>query len=193
MGNINLAEIGLLDRIKEGRPDAFEELFNRYWEPLYLFALKRVQSEDDAKDIVQELFIKFWLKKDQIVITKNLESYLFSIVKYEVLHKVSQLLRSEEKKQYYQDNILPQFTEFLDPVQEKELLAAIDKQVHSLPERLKEVYLLRKEEGLSIREIAGKLNISEQTVKNQLGLAVKRMRGALKETLIVILLSSMNP
>lgn len=193
MGNINLAEIGLLDRIKEGRPDAFEELFNRYWEPLYLFALKRVQSEDDAKDIVQELFIKFWLKKDQIVITKNLESYLFSIVKYEVLHKVSQLLRSEEKKQYYQDNILPQFTEFLDPVQEKELLAAIDKQVQSLPERLKEVYLLRKEEGLSIREIAGKLNISEQTVKNQLGLAVKRMRGALKETLIVILLSSMNP
>lgn len=193
MGNINLAELGLLDRIKEGRPDAFEELFNRYWEPLYLFALKRVQSEDDAKDIVQELFIKFWLKKDQIVITKNLESYLFSIVKYEVLHKVSQLLRSEEKKQYYQDNILPQFSEFLDPLQEKELLAAIDKQVQSLPERLKEVYLLRKEEGLSIREIAGKLNISEQTVKNQLGLAVKRMRGALKETLIVILLSSMNP
>ncbi|MNT82317.1 RNA polymerase sigma factor [compost metagenome] len=71
-------------------------------------------------------------------------------------------------------------------------MAAIDKQVQSLPERLKEVYLLRKEEGLSIREIAGKLNISEQTVKNQLGLAVKRMRGALKETLIVILLSSMN-
>lgn len=169
---------------------AFTEIYKRYSHKLYLFSFKRLRDEDDAKDVVQDIFISLWNKRHVLKVASSLEGYLTGATKYEVLDKIAASLNSENKKQYYSEHILPDFIDHSDPILKKELVNAITFEVNKLPARLKEVYCLRKEEGLSLREIAQKLQISEQTVKNQLGLALKKLRFGLKETLIILLLTS---
>lgn len=190
MNLTTLADIALIDEVKNNHSPAFEEIFKRYWEPLYLFAFKKLRDEDDAKDVVQNVFINFWQRSATLEITDTLEKYLFSAVRYELLHKIAQSIKQQEKIAHYRNVVLPDFTAALDPLQQKELMAAIEKQVDALPERLREIYRLSKEENLSIREIALQLNISEQTVKNQLSTALKKLRVGLKEAFILILIST---
>ena len=186
-----LSDTELIDKVKSNHAPAFEEIFKRYWEPLFLFALKKLKDEDDAKDVVQDVFINFWIRSSSLVITETMEKYLFSCVRYELLHKISSSIKKEEKIKHYREVVMPDFTASLDPVQQKELLAAIDQQIDLLLDRLKQIYLLSKDDNLSIKEIANLLNISEQTVKNQLSTALKKLRVGLKEAFIVILFSNL--
>lgn len=190
MNLTTLSDIGLVDKVRNNNNSAFEEIFKRYWNPLYVFAFKKLKDEDDAKDVVQNVFINFWRRSATLEITDTLEKYLFSAVRYELLHKISQSIKQQEKITHYYNVVMPNFMTALDPLQQKELMAAIEQQIDALPDRLKEIYQLSKEENLSIKEIAMRLNISEQTVKNQLGTALKKLRVGLKEAFILILISS---
>ncbi|AOM75965.1 RNA polymerase sigma factor [Pedobacter steynii] len=190
MNLASLSDTELIDEVKRSHTAAFEEIFKRYWEPLFLFAHKKLKDEDDAKDVVQDVFINFWIRSSSIVITESLEKYLYSSVRYELLYKISRSLKKEEKIRHYIDVVMPDFTASLDPLQQKELFAAVDEQIDLLPDRLKQIYLLSKDENLSIKEIASMLNLSEQTVKNQLSTALKKLRVGLKEAFIIILFSN---
>ncbi|WP_442588452.1 RNA polymerase sigma factor [Pedobacter sp. AW31-3R] len=190
MNLATLSDTGLIDKVKNNHTSAFEEIFKRYWEPLYVFAFKKLKDEDDAKDVVQNVFINFWQRSATLEITDTLEKYLFSAVRYELLHKISQSIKQQKKITHYYNEVIPNFMAALDPLQQKELMAAIEQQIAALPDRLKEIYRLSKEENLSIKEIAMRLNISEQTVKNQLSTALKKLRVGLKEAFILILISS---
>lgn len=191
MNVATLSDTELIDKVKSNHTPAFEEIFKRYWEPLFVFALKKLKDEDDAKDVVQDVFINLWIRSSSLVITETLEKYLFSSVRYELLYKISKSIKKEQKIKHYRDVVMPEFTAALDPVQQKELRAAIDQQIDSLPDRLKQIYRLSKEDNLSIKEIANMLELSEQTVKNQLSIALKKLRVGLKEAFIVILLSNL--
>lgn len=190
MNLATLSDTGLIDKVKNNHNSAFEEIFKRYWDPLYVFAFKKLGDEDEAKDVVQNVFINFWQRSATLEITDTLEKYLFSAVRYELLHKISQSIKQQKKITHYYNVVMPNFMSALDPLQQKELMAAIEQQVDALPDRLKEIYQLSKEENLSIKEIAMRLNISEQTVKNQLVTALKKLRVGLKEAFILILISS---
>jgi RNA polymerase sigma-70 factor (ECF subfamily) len=184
-----LSDKELINMVQANHAGAFEEIFKRHWEPLYLFALQRLKDQDEAKDTVQDVLISYWLKAKTHTLTGTLEAYLFSSVRYEILHKISKSIKKEEKLTHYTTTVLPDFLNTLDPLEQKELLAAIDREVASLPDRLREIYLLSKEENLSIKEIATRLNLSEQTVKNQLSTALKKLRIGLKEAFIIMLIT----
>lgn len=178
----------LITRIKEGDGSAFETLYQQNWQQLYIFAVKRLDDEEEAKDVVQEVFINLWAKRHNILIHQNVGGYLMQMTKNEIIRKVQQALRNQEKTEQYRLHIIPSLLQIYDRLDYKELEKHLQKEVGSLPSRQQQIYKLHNEEDLSIREIAENLEISEQTVKNQLVTANKKIRIALKEALLLIIL-----
>lgn len=157
----------------------FRTLYSRYWEALYKKAFHRFGNSADAEDAVQEIFISLWRNKHTIQVDETLSPYLFTALKYYIIKQVYlkakrgiQVALSTEKLEHFEFS-----SEEL--LQYKELQSAIAEEVNELPERMKEIYRMSRVEHLQIAEIAMKLNISEQTVKNTLTTALKRLRESL--------------
>lgn len=155
---------------------AFRVLYERYWEALYKKALARVGNDADAQDVVQQAFISCWRNKDHIKIEDSLAPYLYAAVKYAII----KLVYRRAKKGV----LLPLNAEELEHAEltteellrYKELESVIANEVSGLPERMQQIYRLSRMEQLQVAEIASYLNISEQTVKNTLHTALKRLR-----------------
>lgn len=174
----------LLLRIQCSDMKAFDLLYNHYWHPLFSYAHKLLRSYDDAQDIVQTVFVSIWERRDTITIQQSLESYLFQAVRFQSLKKLESLLNSPEQIDRIQEDLLPVFDGILNRLQEQDLSRQIQKEIAGLSPRTREIFLLSRQYKLSITEIALKLGISEQTVKNQLHMALKALRHSIALVLI---------
>lgn len=171
-----LSDQELAVSLRSGDEAAFTELYERYQGLLYIYACKIMKDEELAEDVIQELFIALWDKRETIDVKKSFSSYLYSAVRFRFFDLLDkQKVRADyaqsfqlflDKGEYQTDNY----------VAEKELAAIIEKEINSLPEKMREVLLLSRRENLTNKEIAERLNISEKTVKNQLSSALKVLR-----------------
>jgi RNA polymerase sigma-70 factor (ECF subfamily) len=155
---------------------AFKVLYNRYWEPLYRKALSRLGTSEDAQDAVQEVFISLWRNRSTIEIEDTLSPYLFTALRYCIIKRVYR-----KAKKGLQVPLSPEELGNVDHYAEelfeyKELQQIIGKEVSNLPSRMQEIYKLSRIEHLSSSEIASRLSISEQTVKNTLTITLKKLR-----------------
>lgn len=176
----HISDVELLQLLKEDDTAAFETLYNRYWKSLYTRASQRVDP-DDAKDLVQEVMLSLWRRRHEIPSFKEGEfaRYLHAAIKYRVISHYA-FSAAEIKKLSFFDVLDSQET--TDRLETKELTANIAAAVSQLPTRMQQIFRMSREEDLSIAEIARKLNISEQTVKNQLTDALRRVRNSLKDS-----------
>ena len=162
--------------IAEEEQSAFRELYDRYWEQLYKKALTRLGNDADAQDAVQEVFISCWRNRKTIEVKESLAPYLYTALKYWIIKKVY--------RQSQKGIIVPLSTESLEQteltteefLQYKELQHLIADEVSKLPEKMQRIYRLSRIEQLPIALIAEQLKISEQTVKNTITSALKRLR-----------------
>jgi RNA polymerase sigma-70 factor (ECF subfamily) len=170
----------LLAQIKDNDHFAFDVLFERYWKKLYQTALARLSDEDVAKDIVQEIFIRIWKRRERLEIQTSLENYLQSAVRLRVIShyrskKVNelQLQNALERVNLLEDSI-HSLTDYL------ELEKTLQEAVESMPEMLKKVYQLRSDNH-SVKAIAGQLGLADQTVKNYIAEVSRRLRVVIAE------------
>lgn len=180
-----LTDLNLWLQAKQDKGFAFKTLFDRYWEKLYVYAFNRLKSEADAQDIVQEVMISLWSRRASLDIETTLAAYLHAAVQYEVLNHFSRAAKIAGRSQEYEQNILPELTGYIAPLQVKELAALAEVEIARLPEKMQQVYRLRQEKNLSVKEIARVLNISEQTVRNQLNSSYQKLKKHLKEVMLV--------
>lgn len=166
--------------VKLNKNKAFNLVFDAYWAALYKQAYKKVRCHDLAKDLVQDVFVSLWGKIELLDAEGSVLAYLFAILRNKILklyekdevrlrYAVSMAINANLSDIHSQNNLL-----------EKELKAIIDAEVQRMPLRMREIYLLKKDDDLSIREIAEDLSLSEQTVKNQLQMAYQRLRSKIK-------------
>jgi len=167
----------LLQAIKGDDTAAFKVLYDRYWKALFIKACQRV-DKDDAKDMVQEVMITFWRRRKHITIKAGGEigGYLFAAIKYQVISHYAFSGATIKADAFF--DILEQ-TES-NPLETKELQQRIEEEVSRLPARMQQIFRMSREEEYSITEIAQQLQLSEQTVKNQLTEALKRLRATLQ-------------
>lgn len=194
----NLTDSQLLEAIKLSNSSAFDILFDRYWDKLYNIALSRLNDSDQVQDIIQELFIKIWERKENINIKISFESYLLGALKFAIIS----YFRSLKVKEQQLEEALQRIDVLEDSIHNLSdyilLEQTIEEAVNTMPEMLKQVYLLRSE-NLSVKEIAGKLGIADQTVKNYISEVLRRLRVKLAKkypegyvTYIAILFATLN-
>jgi RNA polymerase sigma-70 factor (family 1) len=165
--------------IIDGNVSAYSELYERYWESLFETAYWHLYDKAAAKDIVQEVFVYCWQKREQIQINESVAAYFRAAVRFKVLN----YLKSESAREKYQllaGRALPEITYNTDEhMAMADLQASYRRELERLPEKMREVFIDSRDHGLSIEEIAQKRSISPQTVKNQLTSALKKLREAL--------------
>lgn len=155
---------------------AFNEIYERYWLQLYTSACKKLRSTDDAKDIIQDLFVSLWLKRHSLVITTRLSSYLFTAVKYRIINHIESNIVKGDYLRMLSQAAAQYDNSTHDIVMSRDLERQIDFGIEKLSPKMKMVFQLSRRENLSVNEIADRLNISEQTVKNQITKAMKILR-----------------
>lgn len=186
MDNV-LDDLQLLEKIKQGDSIAFRMLFDRYWEGLYLFAWKRLKSRQDAEDVVQHVFMKIWEHRSTRNVQLSLQAYLYRSVYYEVIAALKNIAAGSEELSVVTEQTLPVFSNVLEKLTVDELNEIISKAINELPARMQLIFKLSREEDYSIKEIAELLQLSEQTVKNQLTLALARLRKPMLDVALILL------
>lgn len=166
----------LLSRLQRGDRVAFSELYNRFADLLLAYAYKVTQDEDEAKDIVQAIFVNLWTNREQLSINGPFFNYLLKSVRYGFYKSI----RHKQVVSKYEDDLRQYLREERDTtdeyIQEKELMQRLERLAESFPDTMGKVFVMTYFQQLSPAEIAGQLNISMRTVQNLLSQAGKRAR-----------------
>lgn len=188
MSNYNiLTDRELTDLLRTGSERAFNEIYVRYKGLLHVHAYQKLGDFDEASDIIQELFTIIWVRRDALPQETNLQSYLFVSVRNRILDFIAHKKVESKYLNSFQSFINDEKSYITDLfIREKEFSEIIEKEINDLPPKMREVFLLSRRTGLSHKEIAQKLNISENTVKNQVKYALKILRGKFGLVLYII-------
>lgn len=167
-----------------------EALYHAYWETLFQYVVHVLQDENDAGDVVQEVFITLWEQRDKLEYIDSPKSYLFTMARNRALRFIA--LRQNKQR------FIESLGEFLKEDQYErsvdshlvyaELEDSLSEQIERLPSRMREVFQLSRYDQLSHKEIAKKLDISENTVKKQVNYALKVLRTRLRQHLMLFIL-----
>ncbi len=166
----------LLRRLKKSKKKAFKELYNIYWESLFISAYNILKNKEVCEEIIQNVFISIWKNRTQLQIKTSLKSYLYTSVRYQVFYQIKK--NKERKHVTFFDN-LEKRLEYNSPEVKmiyKDLIKQINSIVNNLPEKCQKVYRLSREEQLSHKEISKRLNISIKTVQNHITKALQILR-----------------
>ncbi len=183
----NPDEAALIRAIKRGSENAFTSIFNMYFDSLYQYSTQFLKSGDDAEDIVQEAFIRFWNHRQQITSEKSVKALLFTTTRNLLISRVRQKINSPTFEDYLEYcNALG--SEDHSHLEFNEFVAKIEDCISSLPPHQQRVVRMSKFEHKTNKEIAAILDINEQSVKNNLSLGLKYIRSHLPLPSIIIML-----
>lgn len=175
--------------VKQGDAEAYKELYDRYWENLFAYTYNCLHHRESAEEIVQDIFLMLWEKKNKLMINSSISAYLFTIAK----HKVLNVMRAENVRSTYA-SLLSTFLEQKQDNSNEEwqfyndLEAAIEDSLMALPEKCRTIFKMSRQEHLSIKEIAERMNLSTKTVENNLTQALKHLRARLGDFIIFVIL-----
>lgn len=178
----------LIVRLKAGDQTAFELLFHFYYPGLVMYSTQFTADRMEAEEIVQDFFVRFWQKHQQILLTDSLKSYLFLSVKNGCLNYLKH--KKVEEKYIQQMAELSSRHIAYDPdlYVASELQEKVKNAIDLLPEKCREIFIMSRIQGLKNEEIATNLNISKRTVETQISKALKVLRIELKDYIGIIIL-----
>ena len=166
----------ILKKYIDGDAEAFDAIYRQYSGKILRFARGLVKDEDTATDLVQEVFITLWEKRDQVDLKLNFDNYIFTIT----YNGVRKYFRKKSVEFKVMDNLLRDSPEAIESTDRtviyNELLAIANDTIEKLPPRRKTVYKLSRQEGMKIKEIAAKLNISPRTAEHHLAKALQYLK-----------------
>ena len=176
-------DIDIIGRIKSGDRSALKVLFDKYYASLTRFGFLYVKDKDIAEEIVQEFFVHFWIKRESLSINNSIKSYLYRSVRNKCLN-----YNRDTKKNLSIESELELidtlgFSENVYEVDYDELKEMIEDSIESLPQKCKDIFKLSRMQQLTYKQISDKLNISQKTVENQIGIALKKLRKKLEPIL----------
>jgi len=185
---MTFSENDMLEQIKQGNMDAFKKLYFDLQPRLYAFSRKFIDNIEQAKDAVQDVFLEFWERRQAIDVQISVRSYLFAMIQNKCLNLIrtqkqldrynsyAEIKLKEAELYFYQDDQTAYKNIFF-----KEIENIFDKSVDELPDNQREIFVLSRQEGLSNKEIAEKLDISVRTVENHIYRSLKRLKENLKD------------
>ncbi|NII83081.1 MULTISPECIES: RNA polymerase sigma factor [unclassified Pedobacter] len=176
-GSYSDSELAFL--LTQGDELAFTEIYNRFYGLLFIHASKRLNDDEEAKDVLHQLFESLWVKRLQVAPDGNLSAYLYTSVRNRVLdvfaHQKVESKYVDSLQDYIdQDHVL---TDYM--VREKQMALLIEQEIDALPPKMREIFILSRKEHKSHKEIALELGLSELTVKTQVKKALRILKSRL--------------
>ena len=180
-----------IKELRGGSHKAFNAIYDMYADKLYSFALAHTKSQETAGDIVQETFLRLWTVRESLSVDGSLQSLLFTIANNRLIDLFRKQINKTEMELYigYREEAgQEENTEAETKLLYDDFVKTLKLCKKLLTGRQLEIYELSREKGKTIEEISEALNLSEQTVKNQLTTALKKIKGGLLKTNILYLL-----
>jgi len=175
-----LPENLLISELQRGNAKAFEALYDRYHTRLYNFCMKIIKNSQEAEDLVQDVFIAIWENREKLDVNKSFTSFVFMIAKNKLLNKIKKNLSLQVYMDFIQHEN-PDRNDLRKDVESHELMNFLQKTIHELPEKTKEIFLLSRNEGLTYKEIAHKLGISENVVDHEIRKSLQHIKNQIKK------------
>lgn len=153
---------------------AFEAMYRRLQPALFRYAKFQLGDEEEADETVQDVFLAVWNKRDRLTFDDTLKAYLYRAVRN---HAINRLKKSKLDTTEIDDRVMGMpHEDDSGAAYRQELLGQVFKQIDTLPESCREIFLMSRMEGLSHKEIAEILELSPKTIENQVGIALKKIR-----------------
>jgi RNA polymerase sigma-70 factor (family 1) len=175
----------LLRRLRLSDDEAFTEIYNLYWKRLFIVAAQKLQNLPEAEEIVQDIFLDLWKRREELNILQCLNSYLSVCVKYKVINVLAR--RSLQIRYNEEANLHADCSDLSteENLRLDELKMQLLKETAKLPEKCRLVFQMSREEGYSQKQIAKKLNIAQKTVEAHLSKALRSLRTGLSQLLCI--------
>jgi RNA polymerase sigma-70 factor (family 1) len=185
---INTNDSDLARRIKHGEKNAYQELFERYAPIIFQFSLSYLKNKADAEELVQDVFLKIWEKREILDGAQNIKAYIFKIA----VNTIYDFIRRKNIEKTFNDFAQVNFNKSSnvtwDTVIFEEMQTTLNELVAQMPEQRRRVFYLSKRKGLTNSQIAQKLDLSKRTVENQLYRALDFLKENLKNELVFTVL-----
>lgn len=166
----------ILERLRNDDRQALELLFKTHYAPLCRFAKNILKDKDQAEDMVQEVFLKIWDKRNELKVSSSLKAYLFMAVKNHCLNTLKLNERKNWLDEDMENDTLLSNNEVESKLNAKQLNEKIQQAIELLPEKCKLTFQLSRHEEMSYKEIAELMNVSVKTVENQMCKALSFLR-----------------
>lgn len=163
----------IVELLRGGDVDAFEKVFYSFSDRLYYFALRYMRNQQDAEEIVQDVFVKLWENRESLNEDLSFSGYLFTIARNTIFNQNRKKVNEKAYFEYVKNYLDTFSSKTEDDLIYADIKSIVDKVVEELPHQRKLIYKLSRESGLSYREIAQQLNLSERTVEAHIRLALK--------------------
>lgn len=170
----------LVCRLKVGDKKAFEEIFRKYREKIYYFAIRYYNSCEDAENVVQDVFIKLWDERENVKEDLSLNNYIYTIAKNHLFNIQRKKINEKAYRSYLIEHLI-QIPNLENEMIFADLKATIDKVIDELPAQRKKVFVMGNMEGMSNKEMAEVLNLSVRTIEVHKSLALQTLKKAIKK------------
>lgn len=164
-------ESDLIHEVVLGNENAFGHLFKMYNQRLGTYIFRLTDSRELAEEVVQDIFLKIWMNRETLMGVKNFKAYLFVVSKNHALNCLRKVIKERTHQQIWEE----EDTSLLAIAEEEKTAnyySLLDEAIDHLPPQQQKVYLLSRREGLKYAEIAEQLNLSRETVKKYLQIAI---------------------
>jgi RNA polymerase sigma-70 factor (ECF subfamily) len=183
---INQSDKELLQDIALGNEQAFQMLFNRHWKSLFSFVYRLTRDEDHTKDILQDVFLYLWKNRENLYAGDSFLPYLNTVARSNVMSAFR-----KDKVRLQGVEVLSEAVKLSDNSDEqlllKEVTQTVDVELSKMPFNMRQCFRLSRYEDKTIREIAAELKLSEQTVKNNISEALRRLRISVEQGSLIYL------
>jgi RNA polymerase sigma-70 factor (ECF subfamily) len=190
--HIDNNEAILILSLKKGSHKAFDRIYQLYAKRLYGYCLQFTKSPEDSEEIVQDVFVKLWINRENIRQEETIRSLLFIMTKHHIINAFHSKINHPVYEEYVNYEEMISVNDTCQHLEYQEFVAKFKKAIQALPPTQRKVISLSKMKELSNKEIAKKLALSEQTVKNALSVGLKKLKEELSKIYFPCMLLLVN-
>jgi len=185
-----LSDSDLVMRLNSRDRKAFAEIYERYWGVLFAHARQMLRDDEQAGDVVQDIFTNLYDRRGTLLIEGTLSSYLYKSIRNAIFN----LIRREKVKVNYIDSLRSYLDQDLgkadDRIIEKELAAQIEREIELLPPKMRAIFEMSRKAHKNNTDIANELGVAKQTVEKQLYYALKILRSKFKAVILLYVMAA---
>jgi RNA polymerase sigma-70 factor (ECF subfamily) len=182
----------LIFQLKQGCHKAFDRIYQMYAKRLYAYCLQFTKSPEDSEEIVQDVFVKLWTKREHIRQEDTLRSLLFIMIKHHIINAFRSRINQPVYEEYIHCKEAMSVNDAGQQLEYQDFVAKFKKAMQTLPATQQKVIILSRIKALSNKEIAEKLAISMQTVKNSLSVGLKKLKEEINILYFLVVLIFIN-